>query len=146
MRVAIVVAPELAAGRAELAALRDRLAATLASVGIADFHPDASLDVTTPARAVPFARRAPDPLLQLVPLDVLATVRAPPPVADRARQVAILRGAAEEVAVTERIARANHATLTAHGADIARVLDDIARDRAAGYARAGITACTYRSP
>jgi hypothetical protein len=132
-RVAIVVAPDLTASRAELATVRDRVAAAIANVGVADFHPDAPLDLATPARAVAFARRAPDRLLQLVPLEVLAAARSPSPAADRARQVEILLGAPADVAVADRIARDNHATLSAHAAEISRVLDDIARDRAASY-------------
>jgi len=144
-RVAMVVAPELVIARAAFGAVRDRIAAARPTVGIADFHPDAALDVATPARAVAFARRAPDPLLQLVPLELLAVARGAPPVADRARQVAILRGAPADVAVTDRIAAANQATLVAHGATVERVLADIAADRAASYARVGIaTACTSR--
>ena len=91
-RVAMVVAPELAIARAELGAVRDRVAAAIADAGVAEFHPDAPLDLATPARAVPFARRAPDPLLQLVPLSLLAAARGAPPVADRAQQLAILAG------------------------------------------------------
>jgi hypothetical protein len=144
-RVAMVVAPELAIGRGELGGLRDRVAATLPDAGVAEFHPGAALDLATPARAVPFARRAPDPLLQLVPLALLAAVRGESPAADRARQVAILCGAPADVSVGDRIAAANHATLSRHADAITRVLDDIAADRAASYARAGIvTGCTSR--
>lgn len=139
-RVAMVVAPELAIARAELGAVRDRVAAAIADAGVAEFHPDAPLDLATPARAVPFARRAPDPLLQLVPLSLLAAARGAPPVADRAQQLAILAGSPDAPAppVADRIALANHDTLSAVGREIARVLEDIARDRAASYARAGI--------
>src|SRR5262245_1699186 len=77
-RVAMVVAPELAADPAALRAIRDRVAALIPTAGVADFHPAASLDVATPARLVPFLRRSPDPMLQLVPLAVLDRVRAAP--------------------------------------------------------------------
>ena len=142
-RVAMVVAPELDISRGELAALRDRIAAALPDAGVAEFHPDAALDLTTPARLVPFLRRSPDPLLQLVPLTLIDAVRAAPPIADLARQAAMLSGhaAPSRPALAARIAAANHATVTAVHAELAAVLDAIAADRRASYARLGITAC-----
>src|SRR4029079_18358084 len=41
VRVAMVVAPELAIRRAELSALRDAVAARMPSAGVAEFHPAA---------------------------------------------------------------------------------------------------------
>ena len=139
-RVAMVVAPELVIAPAGLRAVRDRVAARLPQAGVADFHPDAALDLATPARLVPFLRRSPDPLLQLVPLALLDTVRAAPPAVDRARQARLLGGRGEppRPGAAERIAAANHATVCRHAAELAAVLDDIAADRAATYARAGI--------
>ena len=93
-RVAMVVAPELAVDPAALRAIRDRVAALIPDAGVADFHPHAGLDLASPARLVPFLRRSPDPMLQLVPLAILENVRAAPPVADRAMQAQILGGAA----------------------------------------------------
>jgi hypothetical protein len=133
-RVAMVVAPELAIAPAELRRVRDRVASAIADAGVAEFHPDAALDLATPARAVPFARRSPDPMLQLVPLAILDAVRAEHKAADRARQVAILRGAPADVSVRDRIAVANHATITARRVEIETVLADIAADRARSYA------------
>lgn len=139
-RVAMIVAPELAIARAALATIRDAVAARLPEAGVAHFHPDAPLDLASPARLVPFVRRAPDPLLQLVPLAILDAVRGAPPVAARAAQAQILGGHAtaprEDVAA--RIARANHATVAAQAARVAAILDDIAADRAAGYAAHGM--------
>jgi hypothetical protein len=139
-RVAMVVAPELAIAPAALRAVRDRVAARLPHAGVADFHPDAALDLATPARLVPFLRRAPDPLLQLVPLALLDAVRGAPPAVDRARQAQLLggRGAPPRADAAARIAAANHATALRHAAEIAAALDDIAADRAAAYARVGI--------
>ena len=134
-RVAMVVAPELAIAPLAWRVIRDRVALAIPAAGVADFHPHATLDVATPARAVPFARRSPDPLLQLVPLALLDAVRGPPPIADRARQVAILRGAPADVPIADRIAATNHATIAARHADIEAVLSDIAADRARSYAR-----------
>lgn len=134
-RVAMIVAPELAIERAAFAQVRDAIAARVPAAGVADFHPAAPLDLASPARLVPFVRRAPDPLLQLVPLAILDAVRGAPPITDIAQQAQILGGHAapprEDVAA--RIARANHATVTAHAARITEVLEDIARDRGAAY-------------
>lgn len=147
-RVALVVAPELAASTTELRAIRDRVAAAIAIAGVAEFHPDAALDLASPARAVPFLRRSPDPMLQLVPLALLAAVRAPPPIADRAQQAAALHGLAPPPpqAVADRIAATNHARLAVDAGAIAARLDDIAADRARSYPRVGIaiSACRAR--
>ena len=140
VRVAMVVAPELAVTPAELRALRNRVVTRLPQAGIADFHPEAVLDLATPARLVPFLRRAPDPLLQLVPLSLLGTVRAPPPARDLAEQARLLEGLGPppRADIAERIAAANHATAVRHMAEITAALDAIAADRAAAYARAGL--------
>jgi len=142
-RVAMVVAPELTIARAAFSALRDRVAARIPSAGVAEFHPDAPLDRTTPARLVPFLRRSPDPLLQLVPLAQLDAVRAAPPAPLLAQQAAMLGGhaAPPRAALATRIAADNHATIARAHAEIVATLDAIAADRAASYARAGITAC-----
>lgn len=138
--VAMIVAPELAATPAELRALRDRVAARLPAAGVADFHPDAALDLASPARLVPFVRRSPDPLLQLVPLALLRSVRGAPPIAARAEQAQMLRGVAPPARadVADSIAEMNHATVAANAAAIARALDDIAADRRRSYARVAI--------
>jgi hypothetical protein len=142
-RVAMVIAPELAIAREAFSALRDRVAARIPSAGVAEFHPIAALDRTTPARLVPFLRRSPDPLLQLVPLAQLDAVRAVPPAPALADQVAMLGGhaAPPRPALATRIAADNHATVARAHAAISAALDAIADDRAAAYARVGITAC-----
>jgi len=132
-RVGMVVAPELAVDRLALGRIRDEVAATLGTYGVAEFHPEAPVDLTTSARLVPFLRRSPDPMLQLVPLHVLDAVRAPAPMADRARQIEILRGAEAPTNVPASIAETNHATVTAHVLDLEAILDDIAVDRAGSY-------------
>ena len=143
-RVAMVVAPELAIDREGLRTIRDAVAARIPAAGVAHFHPDAPLDLASPARLVPFVRRAPDPLLQLVPLALLASVRGASPAVLRAEQAQILGGfaASPREDVAERIAAANHATVARAHAAIAATLDAIAADRRAAYARAGITACS----
>ncbi|MEJ7600588.1 MAG: hypothetical protein WKG01_21960 [Kofleriaceae bacterium] len=142
-RVAMIVAPELAVAPAGWRAIRDTVAARLPTAGIAEFHPAAALDLTTPARLVRFLRRAPDPVLQLVPLALLERVRGAPPVAARAHQAQILGGHAPppRADVGTQIAAANHATVSAHHAAITATLDAIADDRRAAYARVGITSC-----
>jgi hypothetical protein len=138
--VAMIVAPELAATPAELRSLRDRVAARLPAAGVADFHPDATLDLASPARLVPFVRRAPDPLLQLVPLALLRSLRGAPPIAARAEQAQMLRGAVPPARgdAADSIAETNHATVAANAAAITAALDDIAADRRRSYARVGI--------
>ncbi|HUJ61250.1 MAG TPA: hypothetical protein VLX92_22255 [Kofleriaceae bacterium] len=140
VRVAMVVAPELACTPAELRALRDRVAARLPHAGVADFHPDAPLDLGSPARLVPYLRRAPDPLLQLVPLALLDAVRARP-LPDRGHQAQILAGhaAPPRDGAAARIAADNFARASADRAALAAVLADIAADRVRSYARVGIS-------
>ena len=143
--VAMVIAPELAISREAFGAVRDRVAARIPLAGVAEFHPTASLDLATPARLVPFLRRSPDPLLQLVPLALIdaarEAARAGAPAAGLAQQATMLGGhaAAPRTGLAERIAAANHATVAEAHAAITRVLDAIAADRSAAYARAGIT-------
>lgn len=150
-RVAMVVAPELAIARAALGAVRDQVASRLPAAAVAEFHPDAALDLATPARLVPFLRRSPDPMLQLVPLAVIDELRAAragrePPAAARAQQAAMLGGrAAPRRELTAEIARANHATVATAHAAIAATLDDIAADRRAAYGRLGISSEPCRS-
>ena len=144
-RVVMVVAPEAALTRPALAALRDQVAARLAAVGVAEFHPDAALDLATPARLVPFLRRSPDPMLQLVPLALIDDARAARAgeaagAAGLAQQAAMLGGrAAPARELTDEIAAANHATVATAGSAISAVLDDIATDRRTAYARVGIS-------
>ena len=137
-RVAMIVAPELGLDLAAFRAVRDRIATQRSAYGIAEFHPRAALDLATPARLVPFLRRSPDPLLQVVPLSLLQSVRASA-LPDRAQQAQILRGLANPPRdVATQIAVDNHATVSARHAAIDAILDDIARDRDAAYARLGL--------
>ena len=140
-RVAMVIAPELTIGPNALHGLRAEVAACVPSAGVADFHPEATIDLTTPARLVPFIRRSPDPLLQLVPFALLDQVRAMPASAALALQAQILGGhaAPPRKDAAARIAAANHATVSADPGDVSRTLDSIAADRATSYARVGIT-------
>ena len=140
-RVAMIVAPELDIDPSELRDVRSRIATRVPTAGVADFHPDAPLDLTNPARLVPFVRRAPDPLIQLVPFAILDAVRTPQPLADRAQQALLLRGHSSPPPrdVAARIAALNHARVSESQAEILATLDDIRRDRRESYARVGIS-------
>lgn len=137
--------------------LRDvRTAATqaLPSAGVADFHPDGPLDTTTPARLVSFLRRAPDPLIQLVPFRILDGVRSQPPTMQLAQQVQQLWQQAHGSGVApvfpkelmhrdiaDTIAERNHARIAPDGGSrMAAVLADIAADREVAYTRVGLLA------
>ena len=139
-RVAMIVAPESTLGVAELRAVRDRVTSALHGVGVAHFHPEAPLDLASPARLVPFLRRSPDRLLQLVPLALLEGVRGAQVPIDRAVQVQMLGGmtTVPRGDVADRIAEVNHARVTAEQSEVMRVLDAITEDRRASYARAEI--------
>jgi hypothetical protein len=141
--VAMVVAPEFTGG---LRAIRDRVAAAIPTAGVAHFHPDAPFDLTTPARLVPFLRRSPDPLLQLVPLALLDAVRAAPPTAGLANQAQMLggRAAAARGDLADRIAAENHARIAADPTAIATRFAELAADRARSYARVGIAISASR--
>ena len=145
-RVAMVVAPELAATSAELRLIRDRVAARIPTAGVAEFHPDATLDLATPARLVPFLRRSPDPLLQLVPLELLDRVRAHTAVVDITEQAQMLGGLAAPLRgdISDTLAETNHERVAAEQAAIAATLDDIAADRRRSYPRVGIAINTSR--
>ncbi|HEY5950888.1 MAG TPA: hypothetical protein VIV40_35590 [Kofleriaceae bacterium] len=145
-RVAMIVAPELAATPAELREVRNIVSSRIAGVGVAEFHPDAALDLATPARLVPYLRRSPDPLLQLVPLELLDRVRAYPAVVDIMEQAQMLGGLAAPLRgdVADELAETNHVRVKRDAAAIAAVLEDIAADRRRSYPRAGIAINTSR--
>jgi len=135
--VAMVIAPELTA---PLTPIRNRVAAAIKMAGVADFHPDAALDLATPARLVPFLRKSPDPLLQLVPLALLEAVRGAPPVIDLTNQAEILAGhaAAMRADIADRIAAETHARVSANPAALEMKFAELAADRERSYARVGI--------
>jgi hypothetical protein len=104
------------------------------------FHPDTPYNLATPAQAVGFFRRAPDPTLQLVRADVLDRVRG----GDgkflfdfSAAAWAELQRRERRVSPSERIARDNHALLGARADELAAIYDDIRADRARSYAGGG---------
>lgn len=106
----------------------------------AAFHPDLAYGVDTPSRLVPFFRRSPDPMIQLVRLEVLDDLHRSKP-----RGSQFFSGSADDLArllaeprvesVTDRITRENHERATAGQlARIEAIYADIARDRARAYA------------
>jgi hypothetical protein len=106
----------------------------------ADFHPIAAPDLTTPERLVPFLRRAPDPMVQIVRIDVLARARRTPDQGtsyiDPSQLSAIALGAmpTAEPNLSERVAVANHRTVTRAGVDqITAIFEDIRADRDRTY-------------
>ncbi len=139
--VAMVIAPELLIDRGFLHGIRNEVAGAIPTAGVAEFHPDADLDLVSPARLVPFVRRSPDPMLQLVPLSILDAVRASPPAVDREQQAKMLGGRAvpQRRDAADRIAAANHATVGGAVEAVLATLADIATDRERSYAAAGIS-------
>jgi hypothetical protein len=139
--VAMVVAPELVVTPSELRELRGEVAKLVTIAGVAEFHPDATLDATTPARLVPYLRRSPDPMLQLVPHAILASVRTPQPRYATLDQLKALNdlAAAPKQDIGDRIAATNHARVAVDGAVIEAKLVEIFADRDASYARVGIS-------
>jgi hypothetical protein len=78
MRVGLALVPDLALSPAGWRQVRDAVGARAREFVLADFHPEAEYRVDTAAQLVGLLRRAPDPLLQLVPhADMKALSRVP---------------------------------------------------------------------
>jgi hypothetical protein len=127
-RIGMIVLPDAALDPTALRHLRDRIAAAVPGVAIADFHPDGgdpSRDVDA-ARLVAILRRSPDPMLQVLPQAALAALAMPPVVASGAAQAAMLAGAGAGAAVDARarIAAVNLETVKARG--IERLVEELA--------------------
>lgn len=120
-------------------------------IAIADFHPIAALDLTTPERLVPFLRRAPDPMLQIIRTDVLARVRGSREHGTSYFDPAMLNAlgsldqlSAPPPSLAARVARANARTLEQVGVDaLEAVLKDIREDRNRAYAELGLSVRTH---
>jgi hypothetical protein len=134
--VVLAAAPLTPSG---LRRLRDRVLEGRRDVAIADFHPEAAVDLTSAARLVPFLRRSPDPMLQVVPHRVLASVKRTVPSVMRSDQLAMLAGLqAPAPSIADKVADTNKATVVRVGPDVvAAVIEDIRRDRDHTYARLG---------
>jgi len=117
---------------------------------LADFHPNAPADLTDAEKLVPFLRRAPDPMFQIVRTDVLARVRGPEPhgtsYVDPERIASLSLGELSKTteSVAARVAQHNLRTAQRVGIEtIARTFDSIAEDRAASYAACGFEPPTH---
>jgi hypothetical protein len=105
----------------------------------AGFHPQLTYVTESPSRLVPFFRRSPDPLMQVVRLAVLDELHAARPSGSQ-----FWDGTPESFArlmeprpesITDRVARENHEK--AINGELERwkmIMDDIAEDRAQAYA------------
>jgi hypothetical protein len=113
---------------------------------IADFHPHADPDLTTPERLVPWLRSAPDPMLQIVRSQVLADVRqseshgtsfVDPSQLDW-RQLTTLPSAPPPLAA--KVAAHNLRTVQRLGvAPVARTIAAVLEDRDRSYAALGLS-------
>ena len=133
-RVVMIVAPEFTGSLLKLRDVRAEVAKRVPAAGVAEFHPDADLDLGSPARLVRFLRRSPHPMLQFVPLAILDTVRSPDRVIVEPHEIAKLlagveSGVAAPLDIAERIAETNHATVVAHRDEIVVKLDEISACR-----------------
>ncbi len=104
----------------------------------AAFHPQLTYYTDTPARLVPFFRRSPDPMVQLVRLSVLDSIHANRPRGtqffdgDPSEFLRLLRARPESI--TDRITRENHErALAGELAQIEGLMAEIHADRAASY-------------
>jgi hypothetical protein len=124
------------------APLREANPAFVAAV----FHPEAAYELGTPAQAVGFFRRAPDPTLQLVRVTALDAVRGAAGAGGKlmfdfsAAAWAALAKREHKLPTSDRIARDNHALVVRDGiSTLQAIYDDIRADRDRSYAAAGGT-------
>jgi hypothetical protein len=119
---------------------------------IADFHPNAETDASTPERLVSLLRRTPDPMLQCVRSSVLARVRQ----ADNHgtsyvdvsqldfSSLATQPSTPVAQSLAERIAHNNARSVAAFGvSELEALLSDIQRDRNVSYGSLGFAAPTW---
>jgi hypothetical protein len=121
---------------------------------IADFHPNATTDDSTPERLVSLLRRTPDPMLQCVRSSVLARVRHADDhgtsyvdvtqldLAALTNQPTLAPAAPQSLAM--RIAHNNARSVAAFGVpELEALLSDIQRDRNVSYGSLGLNAPTW---
>jgi hypothetical protein len=134
-----------------LAALRELQSARAdRRFALADFHPNAASDTTTPERLVPLLRRAPDPMLQIVQTQLLERLRQSDDQGKRFIDPNELNLAAladlpvSAPSLAARIARSNARTVERFGvAQLEQLIADILRDRDASYAALGLAPPTW---
>jgi len=132
VRIAMIVAPQFEGTASEFQQLRDVVASRVVSAGVADFHPNAAQDFSTPPRLVPYLRRSPHPMLQLIPIAALEQARGRShPVPVRSAQVRMLGGLAapQPRAVADRVAELNFERVRRDRERIAAAIADIHADR-----------------
>lgn len=140
VEVALFIFPRLALPHAAFERFCAPLRAAHPAFVRAVFHPEAAYDAATPAQAVGFFRRAPDPTLQLVRAAVLDQVRGPDGkfLFDfSAAAWAELRRREHKLPTSERIARQNHALLASTRAELEAIYSDLRADRERSYGGAG---------
>lgn len=144
-RVAMVLAPELELTPNELRMDREQVGRVVDNCGVADFHPDVELDLATASRLVPFLRRSPDPLMQLVPLSILDVIRRQTAVtlSDQAKALGgIAYNNPDDIG--DEILANNYERVQRDGAEMTRLLAEIATDRRTSYPNVGIAINTIR--
>lgn len=131
------------------AAEQARRAGDKQRIALADFHPNAAADLTTPEKLVPFIRRAPDPMLQIVRMDVLARVRRAQDHGtsyvdpDKLALLALEQLPAPEPPLTARIAQSNLQLVERVGVErVQAIIESIHADRDRAYAACGALAPT----
>ena len=146
IEIGLILFPRLAIGRTKHDRWVEHLRKAHASfrkgavLAVEGFHPDADADTSSPDRLTPFVRRTPDPTLQLTRLSVLERVRRGTPQGTAffdpsAMDLARLLETPEARPLHERIAERNLETVKRLGpAEVARIVEDILRDRDASYA------------
>ena len=140
IEVALLIFPTVTMSAGEFDAWCAPLRAANAAFVAAVFHPASAYDLATPAQAVGFFRRAPDPTLQLVRVSALDAVRGP---GNRDGKFmfdfspaawAELKKREHRLPTSERIARDNHAMVVREGiSTLQAIYDDIRADRQRSY-------------
>lgn len=139
--VGLCVLPAFTGNLAALRRLRNQVAESPfgARLALAEFHPDAPLDAASPARLVPYLRRSPDPMLQVVRHSTLASFRRGGTTLATPEQLSLMAGQpiATPRDVADDVAETNHARMMRDGAELSAALDGlIAARRAAARSRA----------
>jgi hypothetical protein len=119
-------------------------------LAMADFHPDAALDMSTPERMVPFVRRSPDPAIQLVRKDALSRVRLSEDQGTNFIDMqhlsleSLLATQPKAPPLSARVAQNNKKTIERLGpAHVRALFDDIFRDRERAYRPLGVPATPW---
>jgi hypothetical protein len=138
----LVFAHFVAAVRGREAEIAPRAADRIA---LADFHPDAKPDDSAAERLVPFLRRAPDPMIQIVRQSALESVRLSEDHGtsfvdpSQYNLATLMELPSAPPSLAERVARNNARIVQRMGiARVEALLTDILRDRNASYAALGL--------